>query len=176
MARLKRWLNVNKQEFNSDGTLKTEAREQMLSRGMNQGAIDSYVRRMQEEYNRLKHLDKTDPEPWIVYTAYDFFTSEEKRQFNPDGSLRPEYVEEAKKMGISEQWLEEMVRRQKIEIDNYNAVSADYAEYGINFGAGEMRRRIGNSTTYVQRRRQMAQDLRNFEDRDSLPFDPDTAF
>ena len=57
MSRVKRWVNAHKKEFNPDGTLKVEAREQMLSRGMIQGAIDSYARRLKQEYEELKHLD-----------------------------------------------------------------------------------------------------------------------
>ncbi|WP_306426895.1 hypothetical protein [Nostoc sp. CHAB 5836] len=111
-----------------------------------------------------------------MYTAYDFFTESEKRQFNPDGSLKLEYIEAELKNGISESWLLEMERRKKIEVDNYNRVSAKHAEQGINFGAWEMQGRIEDSKTYVQRRKQMDVDLRNFEDADSLPFDKDTAF
>jgi hypothetical protein len=176
MSRIKRWINMNKEEFNSDGSLKNEARVEMLSKGMNEGAINSYARRLKEEYDEWKHLDETDPEPWPVYTAYDFFTAEEKRQFSPDGSLKPEYIQSALKMGISEGWLEEMERRKRIEVDNYNKMSADHAEQGINFGAWKMRGRREDSRTYVQRRKQMEVDLRNGEDADSLPFDKDTAF
>ncbi|MEA5606111.1 hypothetical protein [Nostoc sp. UHCC 0252] len=176
MSRIKRWLNMHGKEFNADGTLKDEVRQQKLFRGSDPGAIDSYARRCKAEYDEWKRLDETDPEPWPVYTAYDFFTAEEKRQFNPDGSLNPKYVQEALDKGISEGWLEEMERRKKFEVDNYNRVSEKHAEQGINFGAWQMRGRIGNSTTYVQRRQQMEQDLRNFEDVDSLPFDKDTVF
>ena len=176
MSRIKRWLNMHGKEFNADGTLKDEVRQQKLSRGSDPGAIDSYARRCKAEYDEWKGLDETDPEPWPVYTAYDFFTAEEKRQFNPDGSLNPEYVQEALDKGISEGWLEEMERRKKIEVDDYNKVSAKHAEQGINFGAWQMRGRIEDSRTYVQRRQQMEQDLRNFEPEDSLPFDKDTAY
>lgn len=176
MSRVKRWVNAHKKEFNPDGTLKVEAREQMLSRGMNEAAIDDYALRLKAGYEELKHLDETDPEPWPIYTAYDFFTSEEKRQFNPDGTLKEEYIQEAIKMGISSSWLEEMERRKKIEVDNYNRVSARHAEQGINFGEQQMNARIAAGRTYTERRRQMAQDLRNFEDRDTLPFDIDTRY
>lgn len=131
---------------------------------------------MKEEYDEWKHLDETDPEPWPVYTAYDFFTPTEKTQFNPDGSLKQEYFESELKKGKSLGWLEEMERRKKIDVDNYNRVSAKHAEMGINFGQQEMQERIGASRTYVQRRQQMEQDLRNFEPEDSLPFDKDTAY
>jgi hypothetical protein len=175
-TRIKRWLNMHGKEFNADGTLKDEVRQQKLSNGSHPGAVDSYARRLKQEYDEWKHLDETDPEPWPVYTAYDFFTEEEKRQFNPDGTLRAEYVEEALRKGFSEGALEERERRKKIDVDNYNAVSAKHAEQGINFGAWQMRGRIASSKTYGQRLKQMQQDLRNFEDTDSLPFDKDTPY
>jgi len=167
---------MNKKEFNSDGSLKNEAWQEMLSKGEHPGAIESYARRAKEEYDEWKHLDETDPEPWPIYTAYDFFSEQEKREFNPDGSLRPEYVEYAQKLGISENALSEQERRKKIEVDGYNKVSAKHAEQGINFGEERMKERIEDSTTYVQRRRQMEQDLQNFEPEDSLPFDKNTSY
>ncbi|WP_373526132.1 hypothetical protein [Nostoc sp.] len=176
MLRIKRWINMHKEEFNADGTLKDEVRQQKLSKGAHPGAIDSYARRVKEEYDEWKHLDETDPEPWPIYTAYDFFSEQEKKEFNPDGSLRPEYVEYAQKIGISESALEQQEWRKKMEVDDYNEMSADHVEQGINFGAWLMEGRIGNSKTYVQRRQQMEQDLRNFEDVDSLPFDKDTSY
>ncbi|MBD2536484.1 hypothetical protein H6G97_47305 [Nostoc flagelliforme FACHB-838] len=176
MSRIKRWINMNRKEFNSDGTLKDEVRQQKISTGSNPAAVDDYARRLKEEYDEWKHLDETDPEPWPVYTAYDFFTPTEKTQFNPDGSLKQEYFESELKKGTSLGWLEEMERRKKIDVDNYNRVSAKYAEMGINFGQQEMQERIGASRTYVQHRQQMEQDLRNFEDVDSLPFDKDIAY
>jgi hypothetical protein len=176
MSRIKRWINMNKKEFNPDGSLKDEARQQMLSTGMSNEAITDYALSLKEEYDEWKHLDETDPEPWPIYTAYDFFTEQEKKEFNPDGSLRPEYVEYAQKIGIRESALEQLEWRKKMEVDHYNKMSASHVEQGINFGAWLMRGRIEDSRTYVQRRQQMEQDLRNFEDVDSLPFDKDTAF
>ncbi|MBE8989560.1 hypothetical protein [Nostoc sp. LEGE 12450] len=176
MSRIKRWINMHKKEFNADGTLKNEVRQQKLSLGAHPEAVDDYARRVKARYDEWKHLDETDPEPWPIYTAYDFFTEQEKKEFNPDGSLRPEYVEYAQKIGISESALEQLEWRKKIEVENYDAVSADYAEQGINFGEQKMNARIGASRTYVQRRQQMEQDLRNFEPEDSLPFDKDTAY
>ncbi|MHC5748521.1 MAG: hypothetical protein ACYTXT_43115 [Nostoc sp.] len=176
MSRIKRWINMRKEEFNADGTLKDEVRQQKLSKGAHPEAVDDYARRVKEEYDEWKHLDETDPEPWPIYTAYDFFTEQEKKEFNPDGSLRPEYVEYAQKIGISESALEQLEWRKKMEVDHYNKMSASHVEQGINFGEWLMEGRIGNSTTYVQRRQQMEQDLRNFEPEDSLPFDKDTAY
>ncbi|MBD2683441.1 hypothetical protein H6H03_38520 [Nostoc paludosum FACHB-159] len=176
MSRTKRWLNMNGKEFNSDGTLKLQAREQMLAQGMTDGAIDSYARRSKQEFDEWKSLDETDPEPWPIFTAFDFFTDEEKRQFNPDGTLKAEYIQSALKQGISEGWLEEMERRKKLEVDSYNRMSASHAQQGINYGAWLMRSRSCASRTYLERREQMKQDLRNFEEPSSLPFDKDTPW
>ncbi|MBC1237733.1 hypothetical protein [Nostoc sp. 2RC] len=176
MSRIKRWINMNRKEFNPDGTLKPEAREQMLSRGMNNAAIDSYARRCKAEYDEWKRLDETQPEKWIEYTAYDFFSSQEKKQFNPDGTLKAEYIQSALKQGISEGWLSEMERRKKLEVDSYNRMSSKHAEQGINYGAWLMRSHSSASRTYLERREQMEQDLRNFEEPSSLPFDKDTPW
>ncbi|MEH2220526.1 MAG: hypothetical protein V7K72_26100 [Nostoc sp.] len=167
---------MHKKEFHTDGTLKDEVRQQKLSLGAHPEAVDDYARRVKARYDEWKHLDETDPEPWPIYTAYDFFSEQEKRELNPDGSLRPEYVEYARKIGISESALEQLEWRKKIEVDNYNKVSAKHTEQGINFGEERMKERIEDSRTYAQRRRQMEQDLRNFEPEDSLPFDNDTAY
>ncbi|MBD2254719.1 hypothetical protein H6G14_26135 [Nostoc parmelioides FACHB-3921] len=173
MSRTKRWINMNGKEFNPDGTLKAEARLQMLSEGMSEEAIDDYAQRLKEEFDEWKRLDETSPEPWPVFTAYDFFTPTEKQQFNPDGSLKPEYRESELARGTSENWLDEMERRKKLEVDNYNRVSARKAQVGINFGEQEMNRLLATNRTYLERRKQMEQDLRNFEETSSLPFDPD---
>ncbi|MCC5664804.1 hypothetical protein LC653_12970 [Nostoc sp. CHAB 5784] len=176
MSRLKRWLNMNQEKVSEDGSLKPEYLQKLIADNMRPEMINKHAQILKDRYLELKHLDETDPESWILYTAYDFFTPIEKTQFNPDGSLRKEYFESEFKKGTSLGWLEEMERRKKIEVDNYNKVSADHIEQGINFGAWLMRGRIGNSRTYGQRRQQMEQDLRNFEDVDSLPFDKDTAY
>ncbi|MHC0068887.1 hypothetical protein ACWATR_39510 [Nostoc sp. UIC 10890] len=176
MSRIKRWINMHKKEFNADGNLRDEVRQEKLSLGAHPGAIESYARRLKEEYDEWKQLDETDPEPWPIYTAYDFFTEQEKREFNPDGSLRPEYLEYARKIGISEGSLEHLEWRKKNEVENYNAVSAEHAEQGINFGEQKMNALIEDSRTYAQRRRQMEQDLRNFEPEESLPFDKNTSY
>ncbi|RCJ39076.1 hypothetical protein A6770_39110 [Nostoc minutum NIES-26] len=85
-------------------------------------------------------------------------------------------MESALRSGISEGWLAEMERRKKLEVDNYNAVSARYAEQGINFDRQEMNRIRAANRTYVQRRQQMEVDLRNCEPAECLPFDKDTPY
>ncbi|BBD62743.1 hypothetical protein NIES2109_55930 (plasmid) [Nostoc sp. HK-01] len=174
MSRTKRWFNMHKKEFDSNGNLKHEAREQMFSEGYSNEAIDDYARRLKIKYDKLKHLDETEPEEWIEYTAYDFFTPTEKEQFNPDGTLRAEYIQSALKQGISEGWLAEMERRQQIEVENFNRMSASHAEQGINYGAWLMGSLKPANGTYKQRLEQMQTDLRNNEEPSSLPFDLDT--
>jgi hypothetical protein len=176
MSRLKRWLNMNKKKVSEDGSLKPEYLQQLIADNMRSEMIDKHAQILKNRYLELKHLDETDPEPSPVYTAYDFFTPTEQTQFNPDGSLKQEYFESEVKKGTSLGWLEEMERRKKIDVNNYNRVSAKHAEMGINFGQQEMQERIEDSRTYVQRRQQMEEGLRNFEPEDSLPFDKDTAY
>ncbi|MBD2303288.1 hypothetical protein H6G80_30020 [Nostoc sp. FACHB-87] len=174
MSRTKRWFNMHKKEFLPDGTMRDEVRQQKIAEGSHPGAVDSYARRLKAEFDEWKRLDETQPEEWIEYTAYDFFTSEEKKQFNPDGTLRADYIESALKQGISEGWLAEMERRQQIEVENFNKMSASHAEQGINYGAWLMRSLKPANGTYQQRRQQMEVDLRNNEEPSSLPFDLDT--
>jgi hypothetical protein len=176
MSRLNRWLYLNRKKVNTDGTLNPDYINERLTKGINQETIDDYALTLNAEYERLKLLDETAPEPWINYTAYDFFTEQEKQQFNVDGSLKPEYVKYAHSIGISAESLAEMERRKKIEVDNYNQLSAQYAEQGINFGEQQMQAIISNNKTYLQRRKQMEIDLRNFEDVDTLPFEPETRY
>ncbi|MBD2730655.1 hypothetical protein H6G96_31140 [Nostoc sp. FACHB-892] len=176
MSRIKRWLNMHGKEFNADGTLKNEARQQMLSEGMNDAAINSYALRLKNNYDEWKRLDETDPEPWPVYTAYDFFTPTEQQQFNSDGTLKPEYIESELKKGIRSEWLGEMERRKILDVENYNRVSARKAEMGINFGEQEMNRLRASNRTYTQRVKQMEVDLRNNEEPSTLPFDKDTSW
>ncbi|BBD63398.1 hypothetical protein NIES2109_62480 (plasmid) [Nostoc sp. HK-01] len=176
MSRTKRWFNMHKKEFLPDGSMRDEVRQQKISSGRNPAAVDDYARRLKAEFDEWKHLDETDPEPWPVYTAYDFFTPTEKQQFNPDGTLKPEYIQSELKKGTSEGWLNQMERRKILEVENYDQVSAQHAQMGINFGEQEMNRLRASSRTYVQRRQQMEVDLRNNEEPSSLPFDKDTAF
>jgi hypothetical protein len=94
-SRLKRFLNQNKKEVDYEGNLKADCLDNMRADGMSEAAITDFAARLKAEYERLKQLDETNPEQWVVYTAYDvIFTEEERQQFNPDGSLRPEYVQD----------------------------------------------------------------------------------
>lgn len=176
MSRTKRWLNMHGKEFNADGTLKDEIRQQKIANGAHPGAVDSYAQRIKIKYDKWKHLDQTDPEPWPVFTAYDFFTNEEKQQFNPDGSLKAEYRESELARGTSESWLDEMERRKRLEVDSYNELSVEHEQQGINYGAWLMRSHLNASRNYAQRRAQMEIDLRNCEEPSSLPFDIDTPW
>jgi hypothetical protein len=128
-SRLKRFLNQNKREVDCEGNLEAEYAEGMRSRGLSEAVIADKNARLKAEYERLKQLDETDPEQWGVYTAYDvIFTEEEKQQFNPDGSLRQEYQQDMRQRGYSEDWLEEKERLKKIEVENFEQLSVQYAQ------------------------------------------------
>lgn len=173
MSRTKRFLNRYQEKLNEDGTVKIEYRQKQLAKGLSEAACDDFALRMKKEYDHLKLLDETKPEAWPVYTAYDFFSEEEKKQFQPDGALRTEYIEHAHYAGISKQALAEMERKKKIEVNNFNRLSEHYAVRGINFGESEMRSRISAVTTYRERLNNMPQDIRNGEAIDTLPLDID---
>ncbi|WP_219884640.1 hypothetical protein [Merismopedia glauca] len=172
-SRVKRWLNMHGKEFNPDGTLKAEVRANNLAQGDNPLAIDSYEARLKKQFEEWKHLDETDPEPWVDYTAYDFFTAEEKEQFHPDGTLKREYIEYATSIGITESALARMEYKKRNEVASYNRISAYNKERGINFGANKMRGLQEDARRYNQNVQQMKKDLRNGEEVSSLPFDPD---
>lgn len=171
MTRLKRWINMHKKEFLSDGTLKEEVRQQKLAKGRNPAAIDDYAARLKAQYDEWKRLDETDPEPWVEYTAWDLFSQEEKQKFLPDGSLKPEYLEYARSIGISEEYLEDSEYKKKQDIESFNKLSVSYASRGDNFGEYLMRSRTSADSYYAERQKQQSQDIRNGEEISSLPLD-----
>lgn len=173
MTRVKRWINMHKKEFLPDGTLKEEARTQLLAQEVTNAAIDSYAARLKAQYDEWKRLDETDPEPWVEYTACDLFSEEEKQKFLPDGSLKPEYLEYARSIGISKGYLEDSEYKKKRDVESFNRLSASFAQRGINFGESQMRSRISAAKDYALRQNQLSQDIRNGEEISSLPLDVD---
>ncbi|WP_322505431.1 hypothetical protein [Chroococcidiopsis cubana] len=169
---------MNKKEFNADGTLKEEAKIQLLAEGLSDAAIDDYAAGLKSQYEEWKRLDETDPEPWIEYTAEDLFSQEERKKFNPDGTLKPEYVEYARSIGLGEGYLKQLEFKKKLDVENFNRMSETWAARGMNFGEYQMRSRLGASESYAQRQEQVRQDIRNGEDLDSLPLsvDPDDYY
>ncbi|AFY91144.1 hypothetical protein [Chroococcidiopsis thermalis] len=165
-SRLKRFLNQNKREVDCEGNLEAEYAEGMRSRGLSEAVIADKNARLKAEYERLKQLDGTDPEQWVVYTAFDvIFTEEEKQQFTPDGSLRQEYQQDMRRRGYSEDWLEEKERLKKIEVDNFEQLSVQYAQVGINYPEQQAIARASNFAR-LQNPAQMyrlRQDIRNAE-------------
>jgi hypothetical protein len=173
-SRAKRWLSMHGKEFNPDGTLKAEVRAKDLANGMNPLAIDDYEARLKAKLEEWKRLDETDPLSQIEYSAYEvIFTPSDREKFDESGSLLPEYIEKSLRIGIRESFLREEEAKMKKRIDSYNKVSERQAKEGINFGESQLQSQASAARTYNQRARQMARDLRNGEDRDSLPFDPD---
>jgi hypothetical protein len=174
MSRLKRWLAMNASKLNADGTFKDTFVKELESYGYSPDHIETHFQKFQAEYDRLKHLDETDPEPWLIYTAWDvLFTESEKKQFNPDGSLKPEYVQESLRLGISINYLMSEEEKKKREVESYNVRSAKEAEHGRNFGAYLMSSRRTAVREYNQTRKMQQQDRRNGEEISSLPMDVD---
>ncbi|MBE9019354.1 hypothetical protein IQ272_25125 [Chroococcidiopsidales cyanobacterium LEGE 13417] len=178
MSRLKRWLNMYQNKLNQDGSLKQEYIQQLHSYGWNWSDIAHRAQSFQKEYACLKALDETEPEPWVEYTAYDLFSQEERKKFNPDGTLKPEYIEYARSVGLSEGYLEQLEFKKKLEVENFNRMSETWAARRMNFGEYKMRSRLGASESYAQRQEQVRQDIRNGEDLDSLPLsvEPDDYY
>lgn len=171
MSRLKRWLNMHQKKVNLDGTIKEEYQQQQIAWGLTQESIDAFAKTFKDKYNYLKTLDETDPEHWVEYTAWDLFSEEEKQKFNSDGSLKPEYIENARRRGASEGYLAQLEYKKKRDVDDFNKLSASYAENGINFGAWQMRSRMSATKDYAERQKQLRQDIRNGEEISSLPLD-----
>ena len=81
MSRMKRFLNMYREKLNPDGTIKPEYRQKQRAKGLSEESCDAIAREFKEEYEELKALDEIDPETWIEYTAWDLFSSEEKKKF-----------------------------------------------------------------------------------------------
>ncbi len=160
-------------KVNQDGSLKQEYIQQLYSYGWNWSDITHRAQSFQEEYAYLKALDETEPEPWVEYTAEDLFSQEERKKFNPDGTLKPEYIKYARSSGLSEGYLEQLEYKKKLDVENFNRMSEKWAARGMNFGEYQMRSRLGASESYAQRQEQVQQDIRNGEDIDSLTLSVD---
>ena len=173
MSRLKRWLNMHQKKVNLDGTIKEEHKQQQIAWGMTQESIEAFAKEFKEEYEQLKALDETDPELWIEYTAWDLFSQEDKQKFNSDGTLKPEYIEYARRLGTSEGYLAQLEYKKKRDVERFNKLSASYAERGDNFGEYLMRSRISAAKDYASRQKQLGQDIRNGEEISSLSLDVD---
>ncbi|WP_017654896.1 hypothetical protein [Fortiea contorta] len=172
MSRLKRWLYLNTKKVNADGTLREDYINERLAKDINQASIDDYAVTLKTEYERLKLLDETDPELWVEYTAYDLFSEKDKKQFNPDGSLKPEYVEYAlHQLQLRESYLMEIEFNKKKEVADFNKMSEEWKSRGQNFGEYLMNSRRSAAQNRRYNLKQMSQDIRNGEDIDSLPLD-----
>lgn len=151
-----------------------EAKIQLLAQGLSDAAIDDYAAGLKSQYEEWKKLDETDPEPWVEYTADDLFSQEERKKFNPDGTLKPESLEYARSIGLSEGYLQQLESNKKLDVENFNRMSEAWAAGGMNFGEYQMRSRFSaTDENYAQRQEQVQQDIRNGEDLDSLPLSVD---
>ena len=169
-TRAKRWINSKKSMCLPSGKLRPELRQSKLDLGWTEADIDDWETRFTSKFEELKRLDETNPEPWINYTAYDFFTEEEKKYFNPDGTLKDNNFLDAP--GSFDYWMRQS-RRKMIEVDNYNSVSERDAAEGINHGQWLMDSRRNRAENYARNMKQHKQDMRNNEEISSLSFDVD---
>jgi len=168
-SRLLRFLNFHQDKLNSNGTFKPEYLAK-LEQTSSPERIEKHFQVLNSRYLELKVMDETNPEPQTVYAAADFFTPEEHRQFNPDGSLKEEYVIYALNISVSESYLEQIQHRKQEEIESYNRLSDQYAARGENFGQSRMEEITSAKNNYSQLRQQYELDLLNCEDLDSLIF------
>lgn len=173
MSRLKRFLSMYREKLNPDGTVKLEYRQKQRAKGLTEESCDAVAKGFKEEYEQLKALDETEPESWVEYTAWDLFSEEDKQNFNLDGTLKPEYIEYVRRLGASEEYLAQLEYKKKRDVDDFNKLSASYAESGINFGAWQMRSRFLATKDYASVQNQLGQDVRNGEEISSLPLDVD---
>lgn len=179
MSRLQRWLAMNQKKVTSDGSLKDEHRRELLSKGLSEEAIISYANRLKKSFDELVQLDRTQPEPEEkTYTAWDFWSEEDKQRFNRDGTLKLEYIAAAKAKGLSTGCLERLEFEKMLEVETFNRVSSDWARRGLNFGAWKMedKKNAAGDAAGIQKR--MRQDIRNGEPLDALPedIDPDDYY
>ena len=170
-TRTKRWISVNKSMCLPTGKFRPEIRQRKLDQGWSESDIDKWESKFTSEFEERKRLDETDPEPWINYTAYDFFTEEEKKYFNPDGSIKECYLDEVMLGDLGH--LVWKSRRKMIEVKNYNSVSARDAAEGRNHGQWLMDSRRSRARNHAKNEKQQKQDMRNKEEISSLPFDVD---
>lgn len=168
-SRLLRWANLYKKKVDERGNLNKEYLTWCRSNNHSEAAIALEQNKFQAEYQRLKKLDEESPEEWLDYTAYEaIFTPEERKKFNPDGSLRAEYVTTITN-DIVLAGLEQESRHKMIDVEGFNKVVKSYAARGINFAKDEkesyekLNKTAGRSLT----ERELA-DLQNFEEISSL--------
>jgi hypothetical protein len=176
MSRLKRWSSLNSDRLNADGSFTNNFVARLTKLGYSSDAIAAENHKYRKEYDRLKHLDETDPEPWPIYTAWDvWFTESEKKQFNPDGSLKPEYVQESLRRGLSITYLMEEERKKMEQVERFDRLSEREAAEGRNFGEDEMRSRQTVVREYNQTRKMQELDRKNGEEFSSWAMGADPA-
>lgn len=172
-TRAKRWINAKQSTCLPSGKLRPEVKQRKIDLGWSKSGIDLWEAKFTSELEELKRLDEIEPEPWVNYTAYDFFTEEEKIKFNPDGTLREEFIYSAREKGLNMSALLTLEQRKINEVEQYNKVSACDAEMGINHGQWLMDCRRSAASNYAKNYKQQQQDLRNGEEISSLPLDID---
>lgn len=161
-----------KDKVDSQGNLTEKYLAWCRSNNYSSSAIALEQNKFQSEHERLKKLDEESPEEWIKYSAYDaMFTPEQRRQFNPDGTVNMEYL--AKNRGIANV-LEVESLKLIDEIAYFDMMCDKWAENGQNYSDyikgsnDQMNREVGRKPNA----REIA-DIRNGEEISSLTIDID---
>lgn len=168
-SRLLKWVNIHKHKVDAEGNLNEKYLAWRRSCNHSEASIEKEQNKLKTEYKRLKKLDEESPEEWIDYTAYEaIFTPEEREKFNPDGSLRVEYVATITDDAIF-RGLEVESRHKMIDVESFNKVVESWAARGVNFAKSEKEsyEKLNKSAFASLNERELT-DLRNFEEISSL--------
>lgn len=169
-SRLTRWLSVNSDYVNSDGSLKEEVKTRMLVR-RTQADVDKFEAEFSSEYSQIKLLDETEPEPWPIYTAYDLFSDEDKKNFHPDGTMRKEHQDYLEGLGVRLSHIINLEERKRMEINSFNSLTESYAKRGVNWGASQMQERNNAGANAIRAQKQARQEIIDGEEISSLSVD-----
>lgn len=126
--------------------------------------------------NEVDPLDPIDPKHYTAWEA--IFDEKEREIFNPDGTLKSEYIQAqlaiAPNRARALEWLQ--IEKQA-EIETYDALNESYAKRGMNWGAEVIAERKDREN-YAHLRVKTIKDIRNREDLDSLPLavEPDDYY
>lgn len=172
-SRLLRWLNQYKKTIDREGNLNEQYLAWCKTQNYSESRIEEERLRFKDQFQQIKKLDEESPEEWIQYSAYDaIFTPEERKQFNPDGTVNAEYLANNKDI---QHILEIESDRLIEEIEYFNMMCKQWAAIGVNHSEDE---KLANDKLYRNagrppNARELA-DMRNFEEISSLTIDIDS--
>ena len=101
---------------------------------------------------------------------YDSWNSLDKMNYNPDGSMKPEYKQYLLDDGVSPSSIAYVEHQKMLEVKTYDEREQDWLErFGYTYSERPVSRRMSDEE--LKRRQQSA--LRNGEELSSLPMDID---